>query len=136
MMEGSIPNELTQLTKLEKLVLFGNEKMVGSLPADLANLSLLTKLRVGRSNIGGTIPDAIYGLLDLVELDLADANFTGGLSEDFSNLQALQTLRLNNNTLTGSIPVAFDTLMELSKLQFLIGAERDSNLYQHSLFCF
>jgi hypothetical protein len=116
MMEGAIPNELTQLPNLRRLNVFGNEKMVGNLPADIANLSLLIELRVGGSNIGGPILDGIYGMLDLVELDLSYATFTGSLSEAFSNLQKLRILRLNNNTLTGGIPVAFDTLTELSKL--------------------
>jgi hypothetical protein len=129
MMEGTIPHELTQLLNLRRLNVFGNEKMVGSLPDDIANLSLLTELRVGRSNIGGPILDGIYGMRGLVELDLAYASFTGGLSEAFSNLQDLRVLRLNNNTLTGTIPVAFDTLTDLSKLQLSIAAERYPNLY-------
>jgi hypothetical protein len=84
-------------------------------------------LQLGFTGLGGAIPDEMFVLTDLSEMNLEGALFSGTLSENFRMLNAsLMDLSLNNNQFTGPIPEAFDYLTALETLQiqwnFLTGS--------------
>ena len=95
----------------------GNANLEGSLSGDIVGMSFLTAIRLGQTRIGGTIPEEIFFLPELEEMDFSGAAFTGTLSESFQLLaNSLRRVKLADNSFVGSIPEAFDSLTSLSKL--------------------
>ena len=70
-LNGSIPVELGNLSKLESLVLSGFQ-LSGPIPVELANLSKLKYLRLDKNQLDGWIPVELGNLQNLHRLDLGD----------------------------------------------------------------
>jgi hypothetical protein len=116
---GSLPAELAELRRLKVLDL-QNNRMVGQLPAAwgllAANGSSLEKLRLDSNRFSGTIPNEWCQMnsTTLRGLILARNNLTGTIPSCLSNLAAMEDFSVMHNSMTGRIP---DELGELSKLQ-------------------
>ena len=96
--------------------------LVGTLPADLNSLTMLTRLWLHNNSLAGEIPD-LSGLRNLESLWLSGSNMN--LSGDISRLglgskTRLDTVSLWGNSLTGSIP-------DLSRLRSLVRLKLQSN---------
>ncbi|CAN1122952.1 Probable inactive receptor kinase At1g48480 [Linum perenne] len=102
-LSGELPIGLGNLTQLLTLSVRFNA-LRGSVPADIANLSLLRNLYLQGNFFSGEIPAFLFPLQNLVRLNLADNNFSGPISNDFNKLTRLRTLYLEGNQLTGPIP--------------------------------
>ena len=63
-LSGSIPTELGNLTGLEDLRLHNN-KLSGTIPTELGQLSSLTSLSLGDNQLSGSIPTELGNLTDL-----------------------------------------------------------------------
>jgi hypothetical protein len=115
---GTLPDEIFGLDKLTTLSFRSNVGITGTLSTMISQLAALTTLQAGFTEIGGTIPDSIFTLTSLDELNLENAQFTGTLPERFRLLNVtLMDLFLNENQFTGPIPEAFDYLTALETLQ-------------------
>ena len=102
---------------MERLYLDGNADLGGELSSFIGEMELLTSIRLGGTKVGGTIPDRMFALPVIEEIDFTGATFSGTLSESFSELsESLRRLKLSDNDFAGSIPTAFDSLTMLSKL--------------------
>lgn len=113
---GSIPAELGDLSLLTMLNLFQNH-LTGGIPAALENLSSLQILNLGRNlNLSGTIPPELGNLSQLQSLSLYDMNLTGTIPAELGNLGALTVLELHRNHLSGGIPSALGNLTSLTTL--------------------
>ncbi|CAB9519135.1 Leucine rich repeat N-terminal domain [Seminavis robusta] len=66
--------------------------------------------------LSGTIPDALYGLPNMKELNLFQTRISGSLSLDLGQWTNLQHLEIGS-FLTGSIPPALGSLSHLEKLK-------------------
>ena len=75
-LQGSIPDELGQLTALTYLVL-SNNQMTGTIPSQLGELTSLTLLSLRSNQLTGTIPLAFAQLTNLGHLILYINNLTG-----------------------------------------------------------
>ena len=113
---GTIPAELGSLSMLTRLDLEEN-RLSGTIPAILSSLSEMTHLYLARNNLTGSIPSALGSLSKLRELDLLHNNLTGSIPTALGNLSELRHLDLMGNDLTGSIP---NQLGRLSKLTMLL----------------
>ena len=78
------------------LRLSGN-RLSGSIPAALGNLSALAILDLGGNELSGTIPVALGNLSALVLLDLSDNRLSGPVPTALFTLHNLQTLDLSGN---------------------------------------
>lgn len=80
-----------------------NERqLTGTIPTTMAELSLLTSLRLFNNNITGHL-DSSIGLLTRLEiLDLAHNAIDGRVPSELANLSALTFLTLNHNQLSGT----------------------------------
>jgi Leucine Rich Repeat (LRR) protein/S-layer family protein len=116
---GTIPAELADLGGLGALYL-GLNTLSGTLPPELGTLSNLTALNLVNNSLSGPIPPELGNLGGLVSLHLTNNQFSGSIPSELANLSNLQTLVLNFNSLTGSIPPEFGGMSNLSKL-FLAG---------------
>lgn len=100
--------------------------MVGQLPADIGNLSVLKELNLrggwgGDCNtlnrINGSIPLELENLDSLQILDLAVNQVSGNIPVELGNLDNLIGLYLQRNNLSGSIPSEIGNLTNLEELQ-------------------
>jgi len=109
---GSIPTELGNLTHLTGLDLRSN-KLTGSIPSELGNLTQLTELYLHSNKLTGSIPTELGNLTKLTELYLHSNKLTGSIPTELGNLTQLTALYLHNNKLCGEIPVELKNLSNI-----------------------
>ena len=88
-----------------------NNKLTGSLPSELQQLSTLTSLYLHKNQLTGPIPAELGKLADLQTLGLHDNQLSGSIPTELGLLGALTSISLNDNQLSGQIPT------ELGKLR-------------------
>ncbi|CAN1220856.1 LRR receptor-like serine/threonine-protein kinase RGI5 [Linum grandiflorum] len=88
----------------------------GSLPYEIANVTVLELLDVHNNHITGDIPYQLGELVNLEQLDLSKNCFTGEIPPSFGNFSYLNKLILNENLLTGTIPSSIRYLQKLTLL--------------------
>lgn len=109
---GTIPPEISQLSKLESLYLDVNH-FSGTIPTELAKIKHLDDLRLRHNDLIGTVPSEL-GLIEGLQILYLDRNqFTGTVPTQLGVLKYLVELHLYGNKLTGPIP------SELSQLHAL-----------------
>jgi len=99
-LRGIIPSQLTYLTELKELWLWGNQ-LTGNIPYNLNQLTKLTHLDIGINQLTGFIPANLGDLSNLEELYFDSNQLTGKLSAQIGNLNNLNFLYLSNNQLNG-----------------------------------
>ena len=112
---GSIPADLGNLTSLNLLALHINQ-LNGSIPMELGNLSNLTELALWENQLSGEIPSELSGLPNLQNLSLSDNQLSGEIPGGLGNLFSLTSLYLNGNQLSGQIPSELGGLANLTEL--------------------
>ncbi|WP_420442291.1 hypothetical protein [Candidatus Palauibacter sp.] len=112
---GTVPAELADLSRLEVLNLRENE-LTGPLPAAIGNLARLRQLDLGRTELSGEIPATLGELVHLRELNLDYVPFTGSIPSDLGALAELRFLNLFRNRLTGAVPAELGNLRSLETL--------------------
>ena len=121
-LNGPIPSEIGNLTKVRLLILIGNE-LSGNIPKEISNLTDLWLLYLYNNNLTGEIPSEIGNMETLSLLWLGKNNLTGEIPKDLGRLSNLQTLDLGSNNLTGSIPAELGNCRRLSNISLF-----DNNL--------
>eukprot|EP00934_Nitzschia_sp_Nitz4_P004671 Nitzschia sp. Nitz4//scaffold3_size479765//352407//355277//NITZ4_000147-RA/size479765-augustus-gene-1.617-mRNA-1//-1//CDS//3329550899//4661//frame0 len=117
-LSGTISVGLYTLTSLQSLRLGENAHLSGTISESIGQLSALEQLRMAGTDVGGTIPSALFGLVQLNRIELSDGRFSGTLSEEFSKLTNITNIRLANNTFSGTFPsMAFVSLDSLKVLE-------------------
>ena len=115
---GSIPPELGQLSQLTELYLWGN-KLTGNLPSELGKLSLLTILALYENQLTGDIPPELGQLSQLTELYLYENQLTGTFPSELGQLSLLTELYLWGNQLAGSLPPELRQLPQKKRITVL-----------------
>ncbi len=118
-LQGTIPEGLSELSKLATLDLGENRGVTGAIPAGIGTLTALTSLDLGGASLSGEIPDGLTGLTALTTLDLSDNGFTGAIPSGIGALTALTSLDLSGNALTGNIPTGATGIDALTALTAL-----------------
>ncbi|XP_049387255.1 receptor-like protein 7, partial [Solanum stenotomum] len=138
--DGKIPTEISYLSNLVSLHLFGNglqhdERAFEAMFQNLTNLevlslfdvnisspipvnisSSLTELDISYTGISGSIPDSIGTLKSLNILSLQQCQFSGSIPDSIGNLTQIMRLDLSYNHFTGHIPSTISNLQELRYL--------------------
>jgi Leucine-rich repeat (LRR) protein len=115
-LSGTIPTELSNLSKLQRLDFYRNT-LTGAIPIELSNLSNLTYFDLGYNQLSGGIPSELGNLSNLEKLYLDGNQLTGSIPTEFGNLSKLQGLYLNDNQLSGGLPSALGNLSNLKDLK-------------------
>lgn len=108
-----LPSEISNLTNLQTLLLYGNE--IQSLPSSIGLLEKLKVLDVSRNKLE-TVPDEIAGLAQLTTINLSN----NGL-ENFPSLPnstKLSVIDLSNNKLTVFPDICHETNAVLADVLF------------------
>jgi len=77
------------------LVLYGN-RLRGSIPSELGNLTSLRSLVIDTNDLSGTIPPELGNLTNLAQLRLYNNNLTGQIPSEVANLPKLASILLDN----------------------------------------
>ena len=115
-LRGTIPPALGQLSGLQELDLFGNQ-LSGPIPTELAGLSNLQRLDLRANGLSGTIPTELAGLSNLQWLRLGPNDLSGQIPTELAGLSNLQRLDLGANELSGTIPTELAGLRNLRWLR-------------------
>ena len=109
---GVETNDIGRITRLR----LDRNELTGTIPKALAQLKLLKYLDFDVNELTGTIPEELAQLKNLQTLDLNFNKLTGTIPEALAQLENLKHLNLSFNELTGTIPEA---LAQLENLQIL-----------------
>ena len=112
---GSIPADLGNLTSLNLLALHINQ-LNGSIPMELGNLSNLTVLDLFGNQLSGQIPSELGGLANLQGLYLGENDLSGEIPAALGSLASLEELDLRDNELSGEVPEELGNLSNLTEL--------------------
>ncbi|XP_068317171.1 probable LRR receptor-like serine/threonine-protein kinase At3g47570 [Pyrus communis] len=93
------------------------QKLVGSLPPSIGNLTYITGLNLQNNTFRGEIPQEMGRLRSLQYLNLSRNSFSGKIPPNISHCAQLRTLDLEANGITGSIPVQLSSLLRLTHLE-------------------
>ncbi|MBN2430992.1 MAG: VCBS repeat-containing protein [Acidobacteria bacterium] len=117
---GTLPPELGNLTMLQRLDLEFNY-LSGQIPPEYANLQNLIVLHLGFNLLNlDSIPAWLYNLPELAVLDLAECGIGGTIPSQLAGLTGLWQINLGGNQLSGTIPAWLAQLSSLESL-FLWG---------------
>ncbi|KHN35636.1 Putative LRR receptor-like serine/threonine-protein kinase [Glycine soja] len=114
-LRGSIPKEISTLTKLTILYLTHNH-LQGSIPVELGSLTQLVHLSLYNNSLTGSIPSTLSQLVNLRYLLLSFNQLEGAIPAELGNLTQLIGFYLSNNSITGSIPSSLGQLQNLTIL--------------------
>ncbi|KAB1216929.1 hypothetical protein CJ030_MR4G016058 [Morella rubra] len=78
----------------------------------------ITELRVYAMDVKGVIPEDLWTLTFLTNLNLARNYLTGNLSSSVGNLTHMQRLEIGHNSLSGELPKELGNLTDLRFLSF------------------
>ena len=115
-LNGTIPPEIGNLTKLKELRLNGND-LSDTIPKEIGNLSSLQFLWLQLNQLSGEIPKEIGDLDTLYDLTLFDNELTGQIPSEMGDMDSLGVLSMQRNNLTGEIPKDFGNLSNLQALE-------------------
>ncbi|TVU19944.1 hypothetical protein EJB05_36127 [Eragrostis curvula] len=115
-LQGTLSNNIGQLSQLVYLDLSFNIGLGGPMPASIGNLAKLTTLILAGCSFTGDIPQELGNLLQLSFLALNSNKFTGKIPASLGLLSNLYWLDLADNQLTGTIPVSTATTPGLDLL--------------------
>ena len=115
-LSGTMPTELGNLTKLVWFYLNTNN-LNGTIPTELGTLTKVQNFALNNNQLSGTIPAELGSLTDLRDLFLNENNLSGTIPPELGTLTNLRYLLLNeNNQLSGTIPAELGSLTNLKQL--------------------
>uniref|UniRef100_A0A0A0LTC7 Protein kinase domain-containing protein n=1 Tax=Cucumis sativus TaxID=3659 RepID=A0A0A0LTC7_CUCSA len=100
---------------------FSRNKLSGSVPETLANLSRLTQLLLYGNHLSGTIPPSLGKCNNLDFLDLSSNQISGAIPSEIAVRSMKFYLNLSRNHLHGPLP------LELSKMDMIRAIDLSSN---------
>ncbi|GLT82362.1 hypothetical protein SLE2022_007460 [Rubroshorea leprosula] len=80
------------------------------------NLKILRLIDLSSNNLTGEIPQQIWSLFELVQLNLSRNQLTGRIPADIGQMRSLESLDLSRNQLSGRLPSSMSQLSFLSAL--------------------
>ncbi|XP_042497234.1 MDIS1-interacting receptor like kinase 2-like isoform X1 [Macadamia integrifolia] len=111
-LHGTVPSNIANLSALNYLDLAVNQ-LSGLIPSEICLLTSLQILYLDQNNFGGSIPYGMGRLKNLIGLTMYSNKLNGSIPASLGNLSNLQELSLYENNLIGSIPKSIGKLRDL-----------------------
>ncbi|KAK7342844.1 hypothetical protein VNO80_25800 [Phaseolus coccineus] len=92
--------------------------VVGEIPEELWSLTYLTNLNIGQNYLTGSLLAAIGNLTRMQYLSVGVNNLAGELPKELGNLSQLKSLAFGTNKFSGSLPSELGKLTKLEQLYF------------------
>ena len=105
---GNLPEEISQLSKLNSLYLYSNE-LTGQIPSGIWGMKSMQYLDMNSNKLTGGLPSEI-NMPELLDLALYANQLTGQLPTTW-NTPKLTNLELAENTFMGELPTGIGQLM-------------------------
>lgn len=119
---GTLPEELSLLSRLESLDLVSNPELSGNIPTRLLRMTTLTSLGLRKNALTGTLPSELGLLTQLTVLYFGEQQDMYGTfpTEPFSRLTNLQQMAIGGSkSHTGTLPTEVGKLTNLVALGIL-----------------
>ena len=116
LLNGQLPADLGDLTRLKWLNIARNPNLTGNIPPEMAQLTELEVLYLWENDLTGPVPTWLGGLIELQQLSLGHNRLSGSIPLELGRLTKLDTLYLAGNDLTGGIPYSLSDLPSLTRL--------------------
>ncbi|KAK7317496.1 hypothetical protein RJT34_01782 [Clitoria ternatea] len=100
------------------LKVYATERVFGGIPEELWTLTYLTNLNLGQNHLTGSLPPAIGNLTRMQYLSLGINSLSGELPNELGNLTELIVLSFSSNKFSGSLPSELGKLTKLEQLYF------------------
>jgi len=113
---GTMPGELSNLSKLKYLFLADTAFSPGPIPDEFEKLTDLQDLSLKHSSRDGPIPPWIDSLYQLILLDLDNNDLSGTIPVVMGNMTSLNFLLLHRNLFKGTVP---EELGNLKRMKYL-----------------
>ncbi|KAF8010640.1 hypothetical protein BT93_J1325 [Corymbia citriodora subsp. variegata] len=97
-----------------------HQKLVGSIPPDVGNLTFLRRINLMANQLRGHIPEEFGRLFRLKTLDLSKNELGGEIPWNLSSSIGMNYLILQYNQLSGRIPDKFQYLVERELTTFVV----------------
>lgn len=114
-LEGTIPGEMSNITSLEVLDISVNF-LSGTIPDSIGSMKQLMNLVLSANHLVGSIPKTIGKLSLLTHLALGSNYFYGPLPAELVLLTNLRILQISQNYFSGALPDQLDNLSLLDTL--------------------
>lgn len=111
---SSIPDVFFQLRFVKVLWLAHNK--ISSTLTGFGKMILLEELDLESNQFQGSIPEEMFGLVNLASLYLYDNELTGQFPQGLSKITSLTELDLHSNNIEGTLPTEIGKFSTLSKL--------------------
>ncbi|BBN05871.1 hypothetical protein MPTK1_3g16590 [Marchantia polymorpha subsp. ruderalis] len=123
-MEGSMPVEVGQLSRLESFQLIGKwgqvtpgaKRLSGVIPSSICNLTKLTALIIAQHSFTGNFPDCIHRMTALFLLSGYRNRFNTPLPASLGRLSSLVSFQVFENEIPGTIPPSLGNISTLGTL--------------------
>ncbi|KAM3300056.1 hypothetical protein ACQJBY_041197 [Aegilops geniculata] len=113
---GKLPGSVVNLSRTLHYLFIADNRVFGSIPADIGNLVGLIRLEIVNTSISGAIPDSIGKLENLIQLALYNNSLSGLIPPSLGNLSQLNNLYAYYGNLEGPIPASLGNLKSLFAL--------------------
>lgn len=117
---GNVPSSLNSLTELTILRLSGNG-LTGAFPLTLVDIAL-QEIDLSSNRLTGSLPPQMSNLTSMFRLALAENDFEGPLPEQLSDMTLLERFDVSDNRLSGPVPLSFQKLTNLQWLDLDLNA--------------
>lgn len=112
---GTLPTEIGRLTDLIYLNI-GGCRFNGTIPEELFELEKLEKLHLSMNPFTGTVPSSIEKITNLKELLLSRTFVNGTIPEGVGELGKLENFEMYGNQLAGAIPESLGRCTNLKRI--------------------
>ncbi|GAU31588.1 hypothetical protein TSUD_54110 [Trifolium subterraneum] len=113
---GSIPVEIANISTLIQLDLTANQ-ISDNIPRELGNLTQIRTLRLSSNNFTGELPATLAKLTALLDFQISDNHFSGKIPDFIQNWTNINSLSIQGSGLSGPIPSEISLLRNLTDVR-------------------
>ncbi|KAL5772115.1 hypothetical protein ACOSP7_011714 [Xanthoceras sorbifolium] len=115
-LSGKLPKEWASMRYLKTISLTANN-LSGEIPTEWGNFTNLTYLSLEANQLSGTVPKELGYLVNLTELILSSNQFVGSLPITLQYLTKLTNFRISDNSFNGTVPEFIRNWTKLGRLE-------------------